>query len=910
LSASEGTGSHAAGNSSDTPSAPPAEARGLLARRASVRAHLIALVVAALLPMVVFTAWLTMSLSAERRATVERELADAARAVANTLDRELSDDISTLTLLGQSRSLSGGDLGRFRDDAQRYLAARRHWIAVTLADPDGRELLNTRRPADDVRTGPPESERAGIARVAEIGLPTVSPLRQGPSAEDAYFVIRVPVFQDVRLLYVLSAMVSPGNIRDILVEQKQTGDRLGLVVDTDGRILARSREHAETVGKPATFPVARPELPVSQTWARGVDSHGTSVYFTVARSNVSGWTSVVAVPTEVIDRPFWRSARAVATGGVGFLLLGILVATVLGRRITEPLRQLSAVAYELCSGRLTTHPRSSVAEVHAMAGVLLDAGYQRADAERVIRDREDRLSAIVNQATAGIVQFDAEGRFTFVNDRFCEIVGRPRDEILLRPLEDIARRDDARAVREILADIGATGRSRTFETRYVRPGGTVVWVSVSVSRIRGAGVPGAAALAVVNEITDRKAAEAERTALLARERLARAEAEKANRAKDEFLATLSHELRTPLNSLRLWAGVLRQEPLEPATLAKAIDTIDRNAALQAQLIDDLLDISRIASGKLRLELRPLDLRSVIEASVETVRAAADDKGITLARAVDPDVSPVLGDATRLQQVLWNLLTNALKFTPSGGRIEILLRRRGGLAELLVRDTGQGIAPDLLPRIFDRFRQGDSSTTRPQGGLGLGLAIARQLVELHGGSIKAESAGEGHGTTMTVTLPLAHRDEEVQDGHRPPSRHEPINLSSALVGVRVLFVDDDKDAREASTMSLSWAGASVITAASVADAMGEINKAWPDVIVSDIGMPGEDGISFIGRLRRLEAERGLPSTPAIALTAYASDDDATRILAAGYQVHVPKPVEPYTLVDILASVLNRGEAGRR
>ncbi len=892
-------------SASTSGSPPPGGVRALLARRASVRAHLIVLVIAALLPMVVFTAWLTMNLSGERRTAVERELADTARAVANTIDRELSADISTLTLLGQSRALLAGDLVRFREDAQRRVTARGHWRAVTLADPNGLEILSTMRPIDDLRPEPAPGERASLAQLVATGLPTVSPLHVGPTVADSYFVIRVPVFQDVRLLHVLSAMVSPGNIRDILVEQKLTGDRLGVVIDTHGRILARSREHAETLGKPATFPVAGPDTPGVRSWARGVDSQGVPVYFTVARSNVSGWTSTVAVAAEVIDRPFWRSARAVATGGVGFLLLGILVATVLGRRITEPLRQLSAVAYELCSGRLTTHPRSSVAEVHAMAGVLLDAGYQRADAEQVLRDREDRLSAIVNQATAGIVQFDPEGRFTFVNDRFCEIVGRPRDEVLLRPVEDIAHRDDARAFREILAEVGATGRSRTAETRYLRPGGSAVWASVSVSRIRGAGVPGVAALAVVTEVTDRKAAEAERAALLARERLARAEAEKANRAKDEFLATLSHELRTPLNSLRLWAGVLRQQPLESATLAKAIDTIDRNAALQAQLIDDLLDISRIASGKLRLEVRPLELRSVIEAALETVRAAAEEKGITLARAVEREVGPVLGDTTRLQQVLWNLLTNALKFTPAGGRIDIFLRRRDGMAELRVRDNGQGIAPELLPRIFDRFRQGDSSMTRPQGGLGLGLAIARQLVELHGGRIQAHSAGEGQGTTMTVMLPLAHRPEEETDGLS--AREEPPDLSSALVGVRVLFVDDDKDAREASMMSLAWAGASVITAASAAEAMGEIEKAWPDVIVSDIGMPGEDGISLIGRIRRLEAERGRPSTPAVAVTAYASDDDAARILAAGYQVHVPKPVEPYTLVDILAGVL---EAGRR
>jgi CheY-like chemotaxis protein/anti-sigma regulatory factor (Ser/Thr protein kinase) len=303
-------------------------------------------------------------------------------------------------------------------------------------------------------------------------------------------------------------------------------------------------------------------------------------------------------------------------------------------------------------------------------------------------------------------------------------------------------------------------------------------------------------------------------------------------------------------------------------------------------------------------MRPLDLRSVIESSIETVRVAVEEKGLSLGRALDPDVGPVIGDATRLQQVLWNLLTNALKFTPTGGRIEILLRRRAGQAELRVRDTGQGIAPALLPRIFDRFRQGDSSTTRPQGGLGLGLAIARQLVELHGGTIKAESPGEGQGTSMTVTIPLDQSAEEKPSG--PHVRREPADLAAALAGVRVLFVDDDADAREASAMSLGWAGAVVVTAASVAEAMRELERGWPDIIVSDIGMPGEDGISLIGRIRRLEAAQSRRHTPAVALTAYASEDDASKILAAGYQVHVPKPVEPFTLVDILTGVLD----GRR
>jgi PAS domain S-box-containing protein len=861
---------------------------------------MLVLVIAAVLPMVVFTGWLALSLSAERRAAVEREMSDSARAVANNLDRELSANIATLTLLGQSRNLLSGDLAKFREDALRRVTAQSHWIAVILRDPVGREIMNTARPSGDGADAWSLSERAGFEQAISSGLPRIGGLQPGPDPASSYFTVHVPVFEDVRLRYVLSALISPGELRDILVEQKLTGERLGVIIETHGRILAHSRDHAETLGKPATFPLATPATPASGPWAQGRDSANVPVYYTVARSNVSDWTTVVAVPTAVADRPLWRSARAVATGGLGFLLLGIIAATVLGRRITEPLRALSAAAYELCAGRRTTHPRSSVAEVDGMAVVLMDAGAQRTEAERALRDREDRLSAIVNQATAGIVQYDLDGRLTFVNDRFCEIVGRPRDELIMRPMEKVGHRDDTRGFRLILEEVGTTGASRTFETRYVRPDGGVVWASVSISRIRGSASP-ASALAVVTEITDRKAVEAERAALLARERLARAEAEKANRTKDEFLATLSHELRTPLNALRLWAGVLRQQPLEPGTVAKAVETIDRNAALQAQLIDDLLDISRIASGKLRLELRPIDLRSAIESAVDTVRAAAEDKGIILARALDPDVGAVDGDATRIQQVLWNLLTNALKFTPGGGRIDVFLRRRAGAAELRVRDTGQGIAPELLPRIFDRFRQGDSSTTRPQGGLGLGLAIARQLVELHGGTIKAYSAGPGEGTTMTVTLPLARRGEDEAEG--PHASPDVADLSAALVGVRVLFVDDDADAREASTMSLAWAGAAVVTAPSAADAMRELERDWPDIIISDIGMPGEDGISLITRIRRLEKDAGRARTPALALTAYASDDDASRILAAGYQVHVPKPVEPYTLVDIVASVLD-------
>jgi PAS domain S-box-containing protein len=545
-----------------------------------------------------------------------------------------------------------------------------------------------------------------------------------------------------------------------------------------------------------------------------------------------------------------------------------------------------------------------VSEIQAMADALLNAGFQRAEAERTLRDREQRLGAIIDHNIAGIAQLDLTGRFTLVNDRLCEMVGRPREEVLISRLDQFTHPENAADEERLLTDLIESGRSQTREVRLLRPDGTAVWASVSMSSIREVGLPTVAIL-VALDVTDRRRAEAERSELLEREQRARADAERANRAKDEFLATLSHELRTPLNALRLWAGVLRQRPLDQDTLARGIDTIDRNAALQAQLIDDLLDISRIASGKLRLEMGPIEPQAVIESAVETVRAAAEGKHLTLARALDRDVGPVLGDATRLQQVMWNLLSNALKFTPVGGRIDVRLRRRGAGAEVTVQDTGQGIAPELLPHIFDRFRQGDSSPTRPQGGLGLGLAIARQLVELHGGSIRAESPGEGRGTTFTVTLPLT---ADTRAWSRGPTVLElAAPGGEVLRDLAVLVVDDDADAREALSMSLARTGARVSTAASVAEAMAEAARQWPAVLVSDIGMPGEDGISLIGRVRRLEAAGG-GRIRAVALTAYAGEDDRRRIIEAGYDLHVPKPVSTGNLIALLVRLLADG--GRR
>ncbi|MEG4328868.1 ATP-binding protein [Microcoleus sp. herbarium5] len=397
--------------------------------------------------------------------------------------------------------------------------------------------------------------------------------------------------------------------------------------------------------------------------------------------------------------------------------------------------------------------------------------------------------------------------------------------------------------------------------------------------------------------------------LLMREQIIRADAEAANRAKDEFLSILSHELRTPLNAILGWSTMLRQKNLSEDKVARALETIERNAKSQAQLIEDILDVSRIITGKLRLRVRPVNLVPVIESAIESVHLAAEAKSIRLHSVLDSEAGPLLGDADRLQQVVWNLLSNALKFTPKDGRVQISLQRVNSHVEITVSDTGSGISSDFLPYVFDRFSQHDSTTTRSYGGLGLGLAIVRQLVELHGGTVTVVSPGIGQGTTFIVQLP-------VMIIHLPPSDPEPLNSlveangrvegSPTLEGLQILVVEDEADALELLSTILEKYGADVMAVASVKEALTIIETATdhsPDVLVSDIGMPDEDGYSLIRKLRQLEAQRG-GRLPAIALTAYARNDDRQQALLAGFQMHLTKPVDAAELVAVVASLTGR------
>jgi signal transduction histidine kinase/ActR/RegA family two-component response regulator len=397
---------------------------------------------------------------------------------------------------------------------------------------------------------------------------------------------------------------------------------------------------------------------------------------------------------------------------------------------------------------------------------------------------------------------------------------------------------------------------------------------------------------------------AKRQQLLASERGARRAAEDANRIRDEFLCTVSHELRTPLTAINGWAMMLRAGRLDATQADRALEAIVRSARTQNQLIDDLLDVSRIIAGMAPLNVAPLKLISVIEAAIETVRPAAEAKGIHLSELVDPTVETISGDSGRLQQVVWNLLSNAVKFTPNGGCVEVRVARVNSQVEIVVVDNGQGIKPEFLPYVFERFRQEDSGTNRQKGGLGLGLAIVRHIVELHGGTVRAASEGPGKGATFTVTLPIkVSLASPAETRDTVAARKPAVEDTPSLTGVRALFVDDEADAREVIAMMLTESGAEVRTVVSATEALASCDEWRPDVLISDIGLPGEDGYMLIKKLRARESERG-GHIPAIALTAYGRREDRLRALSVGYEQHLSKPIEPAELLAVVASLTNR------
>jgi PAS domain S-box-containing protein len=531
-----------------------------------------------------------------------------------------------------------------------------------------------------------------------------------------------------------------------------------------------------------------------------------------------------------------------------------------------------------------------------------------------------RLGAIVASSDDAIVGKDLNSVITSWNSGAERIFGFTAEEMIGKSIMRLIPQDRREEEREILFRIRRGERIDHFETIRLAKDGRPLNVSVTISPIKDYSGRVVGASKIARDITERKKSEQklkeaiqqaefadrERLQLLESERDARSQAERANRVKDEFLATLSHELRTPLNAVLGWTNILQRENIQGEELKQGLETIERNARMQAQIIEDLLDMSRIISGKVRLEVQQTDLSAVLNESIETLRVTAEAKSVRLQAVMDPFAGPISGDPNRLRQVFWNILHNAIKFTPRDGKVQVGLQRVGSQVEVKVIDSGEGIAPEFLPYIFDRFQQGDASTTRRHGGLGLGLAIVKQLVELHGGNVVVKSDGIGQGTIFTVYLPLiavySEPDEERRNPRAAPGESKPLP-ESGLSNVHVLVVDDEIDARNLVKKLLEMAGATVSMAASASEALERISAGRPDVLVCDIGMPGEDGYSLIRRLRVLE-QRQENALPAVALTAYARSEDRTKAIRSGFQNHLAKPVEPAELLAVVCSLAAR------
>jgi PAS domain S-box-containing protein len=600
------------------------------------------------------------------------------------------------------------------------------------------------------------------------------------------------------------------------------------------------------------------------------------------------WIYDVVVDSNFPRAPF--AARAGLHGGFAFpVVLGQDVLGVMEFFAREPRKA-----------------EPSVLTLMAAAGSQIGQFIDRRRALQRVTESEALSSAMVSAALDCVISIDADGRILEFNPAAAATFGVRRDEALGRELATLIvperlRERHRQALRRCVETGEAQILGRRLEMPAIRADGAEFPVELAVTRVDIGDRP--IFTAHVRDITERKRMEEERIDLLAREHSARVQAERASHSKDEFLATVSHELRTPLTAILGWASMLQTRQFDPDRVPQIYDSIFRNAQAQAQIVNDLLDVSRIVTGQLRLDFQTVDVCEIARLGLDTVRPTAMAKNVTLQSNIEATGCRALADPARLQQIIWNLLSNAAKFTPAGGVISLTVRASESFVSIEVTDTGMGIAAEFLPHVFQRFWQADSTTTRIHGGLGLGLALVRHLVELHGGGVSAASAGEGRGSTFTVTLPVCLEPVATPAATLRPAADDD-TAQRTLRALTVLIVDDDPGAREVFTAVLGARGVRVLCAASAAEGLSLYKAERPGVLLIDIGMPGESGFMLLQRIRRHEAEAGLPPTPALAVTAYAGAIARTEVLDAGFAAHVPKPVLPNDLVAALLQAVNR------
>jgi PAS domain S-box-containing protein len=711
--------------------------------RFPLRYHLIALVVIALVPALIFAGMVVRNLGVEQRESVERGLQTTVRALAIAVEREIGASVMALEVLATSTALDRGDLGSFYEQAMRVLQAADLWYVVALTDARGQILVHSERPF-----GAPLSsidDRGYIREVIRSGRPAVSDLIVGRTTGQPNVTVAVPVERDGALRYILFAAIRPESLGRILAAQRIPPDWIAGIVDTHQVLIARNRNPEGFVGRELMEPVREAVRAVAAGTSRLPVFDGPDVYAAWQRTTSLGWTVTLGVPVSAVDVPVRRSMWRIAIGGLFMIFTAGALAIALGRRISGSMDRLMSAAVTLGRGVTPPCPSSAIEEVHAVGHALERAGQTIGERTAEVQSSQSKLKRLVDSSLIGVLVSEGD-RITDANDAFLSMVGYSHEDLrqgkllwskLTPPEYDAADAAAATVAR-------SSGGCPPYEKEYVHKDDTRVPVLVGPVLLDDARREW---VAFALDLTERHRLEAERTL--------RIQAQTANQAKDEFLAVVSHELRTPLGTVLNSVPMLRRGGLGAPQADAILDRIDRSTRLQARLVDDLLDVSRIIAGKLRVDKTRVPVLPIVAAAVSAVRPEAEDSGVEIRSVLAAPPAPVLGDPERLQQIALNLLANAIKFTPPGGHVEVSLGSRAGRAVLTVRDTGRGIPSELIPHIFDRFRQSDVGG---QGGLGLGLAIVRHLVEAHEGMVRAESPGPGGGAIFTVELPL-HADDE-------------------------------------------------------------------------------------------------------------------------------------------------------
>ena len=729
---------------------------------------------------------------------------------------------------------------------------------------------------------------------------------------------------------ILVAEISTQTLSDLLRRQHAPPNGVVTLIDRSRRIMARTRSEERFLGQLPSRGFQDAAARTGEGAWRGTLLEGAPAYSALSRSSVTGWTVGLGLPAEEVDSLMQRSLWMLAGAGILMVAIGLIAATLFGNLMIRALDDCANAAESLAHEQPVHFRRSRIREVARLGQNLTAASAllgqrlheretvegARAEASRQLQlslaaeqvaraaseRNEARLSVTLRSIGDAVIATDASGGITLMNPVAQALTGWTEAAAQGQPIErvfDIINEDTRLPVENPVSKVfGAGGIVGLANHTVLRTrDGREIPIEDSAAPIHAAGDSGLIGVVLVfRDCTQQRDQERRRAALLAREQAAREEAEALSRAKDEFLATLSHELRTPLNAILGWAQMLRRGQVDGSARVRAMEIIERNARVQAQLVDDLLDMSRVVRGRVHLEMRDVKLAPIVDAVFDSVRPAADAKDITLTME-DRLTDDVAGDAARLQQVFWNLLTNSTKFTDKGGHIVARLFRDGSEAVVQITDDGRGIGRDLLPHVFERFRQGSSETVDGRGGLGIGLSLVRHLVELHGGTVSAESAGDGQGATFTVRLPIL--GPRAVAGANAPDEHAGSRL---LDGVRMLVVEDEQDSRELIGITLTHAGGELKLCQSVDDAIAAIDEQPFDVVITDVGMPGRNGYEL---LRHVRNSPTLARIPVIALSARARREEHESALGVRFDFYLEKPVEPQALADAVATAIGRG-----